>query len=60
MVFPWFANFSHGFPMGSPMGAVGPRLPLEEALAWWRREFLRDVTVTQVSLEKLGEFMVIW
>jgi hypothetical protein len=38
--------------MGFPMGAVvGPRLPLEEALAWWRREFLRDVTVTQVSLE---------
>lgn len=26
-------------------------LPLEEALAWWRREFLRDVTVTQESFD---------
>ena len=25
------------------------RLPLDEALTWWRREFLRDVTVTQVE-----------
>lgn len=26
-------------------------LPLDEALTWWRREFLRDVTVTQEAFE---------
>ena len=56
MGFPIFPMVSHGFPLAFPMGklVVGPRLPLEEALAWWRREFLRDVTVTQVSHPKTG------